>query len=187
MEGYTICTAILSCCDVYGNEGGDWTGLIAGQLGLYGNISLDPLICNASQQDFHLQEGSPCAPASPPHPQCGLVGAWEVGCNPSGIDDPAQPVVDWRLDSGAPNPFSASTLIRLTIPAGGEETPVHVRVFDTAGRLVRTLQDGPVGAGSAQIFWDGTDEDGAPLPGGVYFCRLEAGGKRVVRRIVLMK
>jgi hypothetical protein len=35
----------LSCCDLFGNQGGDWTGAIAGLLGINGNFSLDPLFC----------------------------------------------------------------------------------------------------------------------------------------------
>ena len=33
----------MTDCDVYGNEGGDWTDCIADQLGQDGNISADPL------------------------------------------------------------------------------------------------------------------------------------------------
>ncbi len=70
--------ANLSCCDLYGNQGGDWTGDIAGQLGLRGNIALDPQFCNAGAGDLNLHEGSPCAPEH--NPECGLIGAWPVAC-----------------------------------------------------------------------------------------------------------
>jgi predicted outer membrane repeat protein len=72
------CGSALTCCDVYGNEGGDWTGCLEGQLGVSGNISADPLFCDADGGDFTLHEDSPCVEDS--NPDCGLIGAWPVGC-----------------------------------------------------------------------------------------------------------
>lgn len=66
----------LTCCDFYGNAGGDWVGGVAEQYGVNGNISADPLFCDAPSEDFRLQEGSPCAPGE----ECDLMGAWPVGC-----------------------------------------------------------------------------------------------------------
>lgn len=42
----------LECCDLFGNEGGDWVGCIAGLLGTDGNISEDPAFCDAQGGDF---------------------------------------------------------------------------------------------------------------------------------------
>jgi len=53
----------LSCCDIYGNAGGDWVGCIAGQLGVNGNICEDPLFCDSQNLDFTLYADSPCAHA----------------------------------------------------------------------------------------------------------------------------
>jgi predicted outer membrane repeat protein len=71
---------LLTCCDVYGNAGGDWVGCIAGQFGANGNISEDPLFCGDLNPDepLSLSGGSPCAPGG--SPECGLIGAWGVGC-----------------------------------------------------------------------------------------------------------
>jgi hypothetical protein len=72
--------ATLVCCDIFGNQYGDWTGVIADQLGLDGNISEDPLFCDAPAGNLLLYDVSPCAPFSPPNEQCDLIGAWPVGC-----------------------------------------------------------------------------------------------------------
>jgi predicted outer membrane repeat protein len=72
--------AELSCCDIFGNAGGDWVGTIADQYGVDGNISKDPLFCDPENGDFHIDAASPCAPFSPANPECDLVGAWPVGC-----------------------------------------------------------------------------------------------------------
>ena len=74
--------AMATCCDAYGNTGGDWTGGIEGQLGIRGNISADPLFCDPAAGNFRLQEGSPCAPGG----ECDLMGAWPVGCGGTPVE-----------------------------------------------------------------------------------------------------
>jgi hypothetical protein len=71
---------ILVCCDIFGNAGGDWMGAIASQYGINGNVSEDPLFCDPENLDFTLHADSPCAPFTPPNPECDLIGAWPVGC-----------------------------------------------------------------------------------------------------------
>jgi hypothetical protein len=73
----------LTCCDIYGNEGGDWTEPIADQLGAGGNVWLDPLFCDLAADDFALHADSPCAPDQ--SGGCGLIGAWPVACEASPV------------------------------------------------------------------------------------------------------
>ena len=72
----------VTCCDIFGNEGGDWIGTIAAQLGTSGNISADPLFCDTLSGDFRLEICSPCLPGN--HPDgydCGApIGAYCSGC-----------------------------------------------------------------------------------------------------------
>lgn len=76
--------AFLTCCDLFGNAGGDWVGCVAGQNGQNGNISADPLFCDAPAGDLRLHTGSPC---SPEHAgDCGLIGAWPVGCGVTAVE-----------------------------------------------------------------------------------------------------
>jgi predicted outer membrane repeat protein len=72
----------LVCCDLYGNEGGDWIGSIAEQLGVDGNFSEDPLFCldANSAEPYSLHQGSPCLPDGSPCQE--LVGAFGQGCGP---------------------------------------------------------------------------------------------------------
>ncbi len=68
----------LSCCNLYGNTGGDWIDRIADQASVNGNMSADPLFCDRDAVDLRLQPDSPCAPANN---ECGEhIGAAEVGC-----------------------------------------------------------------------------------------------------------
>ena len=78
-------TANLRCCDIFGNAGGDWVGQFAGQLGINGNISEDPLFCDPMTRDLTLHANSPCAPYTEPNPECDLIGAWQVGCEPTPV------------------------------------------------------------------------------------------------------
>ncbi len=68
----------LTCCDIYGNTGGDWVGCIADQYGQNGNISEDPLFCDMAGENYTLHADSPCAPEH--SGGCGLIGAQPVGC-----------------------------------------------------------------------------------------------------------
>lgn len=71
---------LLSCCDLYGNAGGDWVDPIADQLGIRGNICEDARFCSAAphdDRDWSIHRDSPCAPDQS---GCGLIGAWGVGC-----------------------------------------------------------------------------------------------------------
>jgi predicted outer membrane repeat protein len=73
----------LSCCDIFGNPGGDWVGCIADQLGVDDNFCEDPLLCRDDNLDdpYTLHGDSPCLPANSP---CGdLVGALDQGCEPT--------------------------------------------------------------------------------------------------------
>ncbi|MFN8179179.1 MAG: hypothetical protein U0167_14710 [bacterium] len=78
----------LSCCDVYGNAGGDWIDCLAGQDARNGNFSADPLFCGAASLDVTLRAGSPCTAPGPTG--CGAIGAEGVACAgtaaPSGME-----------------------------------------------------------------------------------------------------
>lgn len=73
------------------------------------------------------------------------------------------------LGGPQPNPFNPQTRLSFTV-----ERPQHVRlaVFDTAGRLVRTLADEAFAAGSFTRTWDGRDDAGLPAPSGTYLARI---------------
>ena len=53
----------ISCNDVFGNAGNNYSG-IADPTGADGNISLDPLFCNAGTGNFSLTTDSPCSSAN---------------------------------------------------------------------------------------------------------------------------
>lgn len=72
------------CCDVFANAFGNYTGGLADQTGLNGNISLDPRFCldlNAALP-YGLREDSPCLPEA--NACAALIGAFGLGCPTTG-------------------------------------------------------------------------------------------------------
>ncbi len=84
----------------------------------------------------------------------------------------------------SPNPFRGATTLRFTVPRPGN---VRLAVHDAAGRLVRSLVDGPRPAGPGSLRWDGTSDSGDRVADGVYFVRLEAAGRQEVAKVVLAR
>jgi flagellar hook assembly protein FlgD len=65
-----------------------------------------------------------------------------------------------------------------------------LHIYDLTGRLVKSflfnhLTTQPFN----QIAWDGTDERGKPVPGGIYFCELNvrANEKTATRKLVMVR
>ncbi len=70
----------------------------------------------------------------------------------------------------------------MTLSDGGM---VVVEVFNVQGRKVRTLVNGEVPAGTHPISWDGSDDSGRRVPGGVYFTRMIAAGIDQTRKVLV--
>jgi hypothetical protein len=89
---------------------------------------------------------------------------------------------DFRLYQNEPNPFSARTEIRFTLPKA-----CHVRLvlYNREHELVRVLHEGPMSAGQHAIVWEGTTADGKCLAEGFYTYRLEAAGFVATRKLEL--
>lgn len=101
----------------------------------------------------------------------------------------------WPRTSGRPsynypNPFAPGTGQRtyLVIPLapGQAAGPVRVRIFDAAGRPVRTLEvpADRVWPGST-VAWDGRNDAGGPVANGVYPYRLELNGTVYANKIAV--
>jgi PKD repeat protein len=97
-----------------------------------------------------------------------------------------EPDVTTSVISGAslsvsPNPFAGGTAIRYQFPGA---QAISLVIYDTAGRMVRTLVEAGGQAGSSEIFWDGTNHGGRPVVGGVYTARLETASSVLSRKLV---
>jgi len=89
-----------------------------------------------------------------------------------------------RLLPSRPNPFRTDAQLAFELARPGV---VALDVFDVTGRLVRPIVRSRLAAARHRLTWDGRDADGRPLPGGVYFLRLEADGVRACRRLIRVR
>lgn len=173
----------LSCSDLYGNAGGDWTGVIADQLDVNGNFTAHPRFCDLAVGLLTLGSNSPCLPENN---ACGtLVGALGEGCGAVSVESlpgAAAPVV---LAGCYPNPFNPSTNIRFALAAPAR---VDLAVFDVGGRSICRLVPGlMLEAGEYERIWDGRDASGRVCSSGVYFLRLATPESSVSERLVMLK
>jgi hypothetical protein len=101
------------------------------------------------------------------------------------LDVPQAAPVSFRLHEPRPNPAAGPVSLAFELPVA---QVVGARVFDLAGRSVRTLEAGRLfPAGTHSLSWDGRDEGGAPAAAGVYLVRLGAGSDVQVRRVVRLR
>jgi hypothetical protein len=94
------------------------------------------------------------------------------------------PVGEVMLGQNVPNPFNPQTRISFVLPQSGS---AMLAIYDTSGRLVRVLADGPQPEGRHEFYWNGRDERGNSVSSGVYFCRLDFGKTTLSRKMVLLR
>jgi hypothetical protein len=88
------------------------------------------------------------------------------------------------LGSIGPMPFSQSTTLEFALRVAG---PVSLVIYDLAGKHVRTLVSGTLGAGRARRLWDGRNENGHAVPSGLYFARLRTQGFDQTHKLLLIR
>jgi flagellar hook assembly protein FlgD len=66
-------------------------------------------------------------------------------------------------------------------------TELRLGVHDLGGRLVKTLWNGSVAAGTHSIEWDGNDDDGLRVNSGIYFVRARSGEFQKVERVLRVR
>lgn len=86
------------------------------------------------------------------------------------------------LAPAAPNPFSTVTRISFSLPT---RERVQLRLYNVAGRLVRTLENGELEPGSHTRLWDKRTDAGTIAASGIYFARLVAGDRVLGQKVVL--
>lgn len=111
---------------------------------------------------------------------------WSGYLSPAGVSAAGESgslILD-GIEQNTPNPFNPETRIEYALAASGD---VDLRVFDTTGRLVRTLAEGRREAGEHSVVWDGANEQGEPLPSGVYYYQLSTEQGRESRKAVMLR
>jgi hypothetical protein len=85
-----------------------------------------------------------------------------------------------------PNPGRGATSIQLYLAGLPDRQVAHgeAAVYDVMGRRVRLLHRGAVAPGLTILDWDGRDDRGEPLRGGIYLLRFAADGRQATARLV---
>ena len=88
-----------------------------------------------------------------------------------------------------PNPFNPETWIPYQL---SEDTSVSISIYDTTGKLIRTLSLGFQSAGfynsqGRAAYWDGRNALGERVASGVYFYQLTTPAFQQTRRLVILK
>ncbi|MDZ7316397.1 MAG: S8 family serine peptidase [candidate division KSB1 bacterium] len=83
-----------------------------------------------------------------------------------------------------PNPFLNRTAVSFQVPVSSGQAAVELDVYDALGRRVRKLVRGASPAGRQTVYWDGLDDGGRAVAGGIYFVRLKINRWSVVQKLV---
>ena len=88
------------------------------------------------------------------------------------------------LQQNFPNPCNPETTIEYSIAVSAR---VKLGIYDAAGHMVVLLVDEVRPAGSYEAIWNGKSAGNTPVASGVYFYRLESGGKTLTKKLLLIK
>ena len=102
-----------------------------------------------------------------------------------GIGQPSQDL----LLQNYPNPFNPETWIPYQLSA---DSPISISIYDTSGKLVRTLSLGFQSAGfynsrSRAAYWDGRNALGERVSSGIYFYQLTTPSFDQIKRMIILK
>ena len=168
-----------------------------------GNLDSDPLFVDTLNNDFHLQDLSPCIASGIDSIE--IAGLWRyapltdiegnprpypVGTMPDmGAYESHYPVkvednnlnlpTEFALYQNYPNPFNPSTKISWQSPVSGWHT---LTVYDILGNEVAILVNEEKPAGEYEIEFNANK-----LSSGVYFYQLKAGNYLNIKKMILLK
>jgi hypothetical protein len=89
-----------------------------------------------------------------------------------------------KLAQNFPNPFNPVTTIKYDVKAKGVVT---LKVYNVAGQLVRTLENGMKDAGSYSVSWNGMNDRGSSVASGIYFYKMETKGFTETKKMVMLR
>ncbi|UCG60424.1 MAG: VCBS repeat-containing protein [Candidatus Zixiibacteriota bacterium] len=90
----------------------------------------------------------------------------------------------FELRQNYPNPFNPFTTIGFDLPS---RSGVDITIYNISGQAVRHLLNAELPAGTHNVAWNGTNDEGIPVATGVYLCRLKAGDQEAIKKMALLK
>ncbi|MFL2995344.1 MAG: T9SS type A sorting domain-containing protein [Candidatus Neomarinimicrobiota bacterium] len=90
----------------------------------------------------------------------------------------------YNLSQNYPNPFNPSTKISYQLERGEF---VKFSIFDLNGNLIKNILNNKVNAGRGHVYWDGKNELGQNVSGGIYLYTIETPSFLKTKKMVLLK
>ena len=90
----------------------------------------------------------------------------------------------YDLSQNYPNPFNPSTRISYQI---GKNEFVNFSIFDLNGNLIRNILNHKVNSGKGYVHWDGKNELGQIVSGGIYFYTIETPSFSKTKKMIFLK
>lgn len=100
------------------------------------------------------------------------------------VEDDAVAVAETRLVGNYPNPFNPETTISFELEKSGM---VDLAVYNTQGKLVKTLVAEYLNQGRHTVTWHGVNQDGDTMPSGVYLYVMKTENSVSTKRMILLK
>jgi hypothetical protein len=88
------------------------------------------------------------------------------------------------LGDNYPNPFTHETTINFTI---GIESAVDIGIYNVMGKRLGTIVHANYQSGSYKVVWNATNDNNSKVPTGIYFCKMIAGEKVFVKKLIVKK
>jgi hypothetical protein len=112
--------------------------------------------------------------------------AWKLSWAMQGTEEekPTKAALVFGLNKVSPNPVNNGTVIAYATTQKG---PVSLKLYDSSGRLIRTLIDKTQDSGRKTVYWNGKDNNNRTVSAGVYFYRLTAENKTASCKIVIVR
>ncbi len=147
-----------------------WDGDVAEDMD--GDGHREFLICNYST-DQNITPDDPC------------FYIIEEGAK-TGVDsrNHAEMITSYKLSNNFPNPFNPTTTIRYDVFKTGF---ISLKIFNAAGKEIKSLFEGIANPGEYRIFWDGTNNSGNLVGSGTYFCHLRTDNHLYTHKMTLIK
>ncbi len=102
---------------------------------------------------------------------------------PVGIDETKASPGKIEIHAPRPNPFNACVKIPIFIK---DCRVVSVQIVDLLGKRIRSIPN-IYGPGEFEIIWDGRDDSGISMPGGIYLCRINSEDVISYEKVLLVK
>lgn len=110
--------------------------------------------------------------------------AWEKS-TPNAVGKDSRTIVkEFELQQNFPNPFNPSTSISYTTHSAAD---VSLVIYNALGQKVRTLVAQKQAAGAYSCKWDGKDDAGFAMSGGLYLYQLKVGQTTSVKKMMYLK